>query len=93
MNPDQYPHQMPESGASQDIIDAPLTDEATRERYRQLFQRGRTWLCVGVVLMGLSFAINLMLFHSETSFSTVMYVMTSFGAACMVKGLADIMGF
>lgn len=93
MNADQYPQHIPESGSLPELADTHVTDAATKEKYRHLFQRGLVWLGAGAVLMVLSFAINLLLFHSETSFSTTMYVLTSLGAACMVKGIADIMGF
>ena len=93
MNADQYPQHIPESGSLPELADTQVTDAATKEKYRQLFQRGLVWLGAGAVLMVLSFAINLLLFHSDTSFSTTMYILTSLGAACMVKGIADIMGF
>lgn len=71
----------------------PVFDALVKEKHRRLLQRGQMWLCAGLVLMALSFAVNFLLFHSETSFSTIMYIMTSVGAACMVKGLVDILGF
>jgi hypothetical protein len=92
---DPYLHHEQAQGAAemQEQHDTPAAEAMSKEKHRQLFQRGLLWLGAGVTLMGLSFAINLLLFHSETSFSTTMYILTSLGAACMVKGLADIMGF
>lgn len=70
-----------------------LAATAQQEEHRRLFKRGMSWMCVGVVLMGLSFLINFVLFHSDQSFVTIMYVMTSLGTLCIVKSLADILGF
>ncbi|HNM27443.1 MAG TPA: hypothetical protein PKL15_18495 [Saprospiraceae bacterium] len=63
------------------------------EKNKRLAQRGRTWLCMGVALMGLSFATNYFLFHSGQSFEMAMYIMTTLGAVCIVKSLADLLGF
>ncbi|MBL7803832.1 MAG: hypothetical protein JNL02_08875 [Saprospiraceae bacterium] len=67
-------------------------DAEMREKNRRAAQRGRVWLCAGVGLMGLSFGINFLMFHSDQSFTTVMYVMTTLGAVCIVKSLADLLG-
>lgn len=70
-----------------------LAATARQEEHRRLFKRGMSWMCAGVALMGLSFLINFVLFHSDQSFVTIMYVMTSLGTICIVKSLADILGF
>lgn len=67
-------------------------DAEMREKNRRAAQRGRVWLCAGVGLMGLSFGINFLMFHSDQSFTTVMYVMTTLGSVCIVKSLADLLG-
>lgn len=61
--------------------------------HQRLFKRGLKWLAVGAFLMLSSFAINFLLFHSDTSFVTIMYVMTTLGALCFMKCLADMLGF
>lgn len=68
-------------------------DAEAKEKHRRLFQRGLRWLGAGVSLMAISFGVNFLLFHSDTSFTTVMYTLTSLGTLCLVKGLADILGF
>lgn len=64
-----------------------------KEKHRKAFTRGCVWLGVGVLFMGLSFGINFAMFHSNQSFTTIMYIMTSIGAVCIVKSLVDILGF
>lgn len=68
-------------------------DDAAQEKNDRLFERGTKWLVVGVFLMASSFAINYFLFGSGTSFAVIMYVLTSLGALCIMKCLADIFGF
>ncbi len=75
------------------VAEVNIADDAEmREKNRHAAQRGRVWLCAGVGLMGLSFGINFLMFHSDQSFTTVMYVMTTLGAVCIVKSLADLLG-
>lgn len=69
------------------------SDALSKEKHQRLFQRGLKWLCVGIVLMAVSFGINFLLFHSEGSFAAFMYALTTLGTVCIVKGLVDIMGF
>lgn len=64
-----------------------------QEKHKHVFQRGLLWLGIGVFLMALSFAINFFLFQSGKSFSTPMYILTTLGIVCIMKGLADILGF
>jgi predicted lipid-binding transport protein (Tim44 family) len=71
----------------------PNATPASSEQHRQSHRRGLRWLGVGVLLMGMSFAINFLLFDSGTSFTTIMYVMTTLGAICIIKCMADILGF
>ena len=73
--------------------DTPALEALAKEKHRRLMQRGQKWLGAGLMLMGLSFGINFLLFHSDRSFTTIMYVLTTLGAAFIVKGLVDIMGF
>lgn len=65
----------------------------SQAEHKRLFQRGAKWLCAGLLLMGMSFLINFMLFHSDVSFNTAMYLITSAGGVCIIKGLADMVGF
>lgn len=71
----------------------PVFDALAKEKHRRLFQRGLKWLCMGILLMAVSFGINFLLFHSEGSFAAFMYTLTTLGTVCIVKGLVDIMGF
>ena len=75
-----------ESNATSLVADA-------KTAHQRLFKRGIKWLCVGIFLMALSFAINFFLFHSGYSFVTMMYLLTTLGTLCIVKSLADILGF
>jgi hypothetical protein len=52
------------------------------------------WIAAGVVVCGLSFAIQYLLFHSgDQSLISYMYVLTSIGAVLILKGMIDIIGF
>lgn len=64
-----------------------------KEKHQRLFKQGMMWLLAGGVLMGLSFAINFILYHSDGNFHTMMYVLTSVAAIMITKGLVDILGF
>jgi hypothetical protein len=68
-------------------------DAGSKERHQMLFQRGLRWLAAGIFLMALSFGVNFLLEDSEQLVVKVMYVSTSLGAICMIKGLVDILGF
>ncbi|MBK9335089.1 MAG: hypothetical protein IPM98_00315 [Lewinellaceae bacterium] len=72
---------------------APAPDAASLENHERLFQRGLKWLGAGIFLMAASFGINFFLYDTETSFQTSMYVLTSLGAICIMKGLVDMLGF
>lgn len=68
--------------------------EATKEKNLRLFQRGLTWMAIGVGIMGLSFMIQFLLFQSDDrSFIVPMYVLTTLGALCVMKGFVDAFGF
>jgi len=66
--------------------------EAEREQFKKLLRRGQQWLCAGVAFMGISLLVNLALMDSGAALTTTMYVVTTLGAICMVKGMADIFG-
>lgn len=74
-----------------------VSDEETKqlnEKNRRLAQRGRWWLCAGVGFMAASFGVNFLLFDSAShTFSMSMYILTSLGTLCIVKSLADLLGF
>ncbi len=71
----------------------PAENTLSKEQHRAAFKRGMRWLAVGVVLMGMSFAVNFLLFHTQTSFTISMYLLTSAGLICITKSMADILGF
>ena len=66
---------------------------ADQEKHRRLFQRGLRWLCAGGTLLLLSVSLNFLLFHSDQSFVSIMYIMTTLGAICVMKSMVDILGF
>ncbi len=51
------------------------------------------WLGAGIILMAVSFGINFLLFHSDTSFIAIMYVLTTLGTACIIKVWRIFAGF
>ncbi len=84
-----------EKSASQQISDLNIAtpDIISKEKNNRLFQRGSKWLGAGVLSMAISFGINFVLFQEDKSFIIPMYVLTSIGAICIMKGLVDILGF
>lgn len=74
-----------------------LSDEQEQQvsdKNRRLAQRGRWWLCAGIGFMALSFGANFLLFDSaDHTFSMSMYILTTLGTLCIVKSLADLLGF
>lgn len=68
-------------------------EAATRGKNQRLFDRGLIWLGVGIFLMAVSFGVNFFMFQADKSFITAMYTLTSVGAVCIMKGLADILGW
>lgn len=79
---------------SNDTTPATIESNAiSKEEHKRLFNRGLKFLCAGVALMGISFAINYLLFHSDQSFEIPMYIMTTVGSVCIIKSLGDILGF
>ena len=84
-----------ETSASQHISDSNISNQESisKEKNKRLFQRGAKWLGAGVLSMGISFGINFVLFQEDKSFIIPMYVLTSIGAICIMKGLVDILGF
>ncbi len=81
------------------VVDQPVTDNTSddstllKEKHQRLFKRGLLWLSAGASLMAISLAINFFLFQLDKSFSTPMYVLTTLGIVCIMKGLSDIVGF
>jgi hypothetical protein len=73
---------------------APDLINIDKEKHARLLQRGMIWIAAGVVVCGLSFAIQYLLFHSgDQSLISYMYVLTSVGAVLILKGMIDIIGF
>lgn len=71
----------------------PAANAASKEKHQRLFQRGLKCLGLGVLLMAVSFGINVLLFHSGQDFETTMYVLTTLGAVFIMFGLACLFGF
>lgn len=92
-SPNNFKHfkMEPATQANQEYV--PEASGISKEQHQAVFQRGLRWLGVGVFLMAISFAVNFLLFQSEQSFHVPMYVMTSAGLICIVKSMADILGF
>ena len=92
MNP--FPNSIQNEGSTEPILEPTLSqnDEALKKKYKHLFQRGCKWVGIGAVTLGISFGINFVLFHSNGAFIPIMYVLTSVGAICVMKGLVDIFG-
>lgn len=65
---------------------------ALKAKHQRLFRRGLKWLGAGIALMALSFCINFFLHGSSGGIITTMYILTSIGTACIIKGLVDMMG-
>lgn len=74
-------HHMPENT---------VNDAAALERHKRLMRSGQQWLCAGLGLLALSFALN-MLFHAEgQSILVAMYALTTVGITCVMKSLVNI---
>ena len=89
----QHPHHDFHNAETMPEPIAPSLEGLDKEAHRRRFQSGMRWLGIGAALLVSSFAINYLLFHSNTSFVTIMYVMTTLGSICLVKCLGDILGF
>ena len=61
--------------------------------HKKMFLKGIRCLGAGVLLMGLSFAINMLFFHESHDFTLPMYTLTSVGALLIMGGIGCIMGF
>ena len=89
---DNYHNSMQENNSSVIEAEVSVTDNVKAEKYKRLFQSGCQWAGVGVMILGISFGINFMFFDSEGVFIPLMYVMTSLGAICTMKGLLNMFG-
>lgn len=81
------------TGAAPEPENILLEGAGTKEKNQRLFDRGLIWLGVGIFLMAVSFGVNFFMFQADKSFITAMYTLTSVGAVCIMKGLADILGW
>lgn len=92
---DPLHHSNQEFNHSEPTYDQPISvlDAATKEKHARLFRRGLLFLAVGVSMLGMSFCVNYCLFHSEQSFTVIMYTMTTIGSGLVLKGMGDILGF
>lgn len=93
MEPAQQPNHEYHSADQSGTDNTPNGSTVMQEKYQRLFKQGLLWLGAGVLLMASSFAINFFLFQLDKSFSTPMYILTTLGVVCIVKGLSDILGF
>lgn len=83
MDPLQHPHSDP---SASETFEVPVTSK----HRKALLRSGQYWLCIGVGMMAMSFAINLFLHNSGTAFvTTSMYVLTTLGTLCLVKALSN----
>jgi hypothetical protein len=66
-------------------------DPEALEKRKRLMQQAMYWLGAGVLLMGISFAINFLMYKEGVTFvTTTMYVLTTLGAICLMKALINI---
>ena len=72
------------------LLEATSPEALAKAKHTQHFNRGVKWIGVGALTLLSSFGINFLLFQSSDDFCTVMYVMTSAGALCCLKGMTDI---
>ncbi len=78
------------SQPNQDPHPTILDNDVDMERHKRLMRSGQIWLCTGLGMLGLSFALN-MLFHAEgSSILMVMYGLTTIGVSCVMKSLVNI---
>jgi hypothetical protein len=85
-------HMHPQQDSNTTFENGSTVDMASKEQHQRLLQRGMRWLYAGAGLMALSLAINFLMFHNDQSFTYLMYVITSAGALCVMKSMADIFG-
>jgi len=78
---------------SSDTTDQPTENSISAETHKRLFQRGLKWLGAGMFLLVAGAGINFLMFNADTSFTTVMYTVTSVGGILVLKGIVDIFGF
>lgn len=71
-------------------IEASAPDALAKAKHTQRFNRGVKWIGIGALTLLFSFGINFLLFQSSDDFCTVMYILTSVGALCCLKGMTDI---
>lgn len=69
-----------------------IIKELKREIHSRKLKNGSVKLGVGAVLLIIGFLITCVNFHSNTSFSFIMYSFTTLGLILMFWGLYDIIG-
>ncbi len=94
MKNDQFHNASHKDGSSDSNLEPILSsiDDTLKQKHKRLFQRGCKWVGIGAFFLGISFGINFVFFHSNGAFIPYMYVLTSLGAICTMKGLVDIFG-
>lgn len=91
---EQFDNSLQNNGSVDSTLKPTLSskDETLKQKNNRLFQRGCRWMGIGVFFLGISFGINFVFFNSDGAFIPYMYVLTSLGAVCVMKGLVDIFG-
>lgn len=75
---------------SEDYLNTSASPSVSAKR-QYLLRTAKYWLCAGVGLMALSFAINFFLYGDGTAFVTnSMYVLTTLGTVCITKALVNV---
>lgn len=76
--------------ANEDYLSTSVSPSVSAKR-QYLLRTAKYWLCAGVGLMALSFAINFFLHGDGTAFVTnSMYVLTTLGTVCITKALVNV---
>lgn len=70
----------------------PVVDPELKARQERRFQRGIKWMLGGAGTLVFSFGLNFLLYQAGADLEIPMYVLTSLGAMCVLKGMADVFG-
>ncbi|MFN0213311.1 MAG: hypothetical protein ACKVT2_03580 [Saprospiraceae bacterium] len=77
------------AGQSTDPAD-PAPDAISNDKHERRFKNGLLWIGAGAITLVLSFGINFLCFQCGVDFHIPMYVLTSLGALCLLKGMMNI---
>ena len=81
---------LPQAVSTIEPMDGASMDALSKEKHARRFQRGLKWLGAGACILVLSFALNVLIFHSGGDMSGPMYVLTTIGSLGCLKGMMDI---